>query len=191
MEPDELEFLLTQYLDGDLPPDRKSFVEKLLAEDPHARAQLDIYRKLDQTLRTAMPLPAIRWHLLAKHISSAVAYQSAPAPAYKFPRAWIAPAAAVTAALAACLLIAFALTHHQERSALIPNNTTALGLLPTGSSQVIGPQIESPAGQSLATVTLDPAPRMASAFDAYPFAEGVVAQPSHVFIAGPSGNGLR
>jgi anti-sigma factor RsiW len=69
----ELEFLLTQYLDGSLPPEQRAAVRKILDNDPEARAMLNAYQKLDHLLRSEAPMPSIEWERLAKRISAAIA----------------------------------------------------------------------------------------------------------------------
>ncbi|HEX4056248.1 MAG TPA: zf-HC2 domain-containing protein [Tepidisphaeraceae bacterium] len=69
---DELEHLLTEYLDGTLSPARRSALQKHLDQDPNAQARLELYRALDELLRVAPPLPPMRWDALAKQISAAI-----------------------------------------------------------------------------------------------------------------------
>lgn len=174
MEQEEFEFLLTRYLDGDLPPRQRAALEERLATDAAARAQLEQFRKLDAALRTAMPLPPIRWDALANQISSAIAAQSVPARNLRLPVRWIG----VAAALAACVLLSFALTLHHPNGAAIPPASPP----PAAIAQVFGPQVERPAGPTAADVTLGPAPQSASAAATYAIAADIVYHPSHVSI---------
>jgi negative regulator of sigma E activity len=73
MNAEELEFAITQYLDGTLPPAQVAELEAKLPEDSAARALLEEYRSLNQTLKAQAPLPAIEWNKLAAHLSKAVA----------------------------------------------------------------------------------------------------------------------
>ena len=168
---ENIEFLLSQYADGTLPVAQRPAVEKLLAEDPAAAAQLEAYCKLDALLRQASPVPAIRWDVLAERISSAVAEQRAPAQMDRLPRAWFGAATA----LAASLLIAFGLLIRWQRAA--QTHSVAINLLPAGTAQVTGPGAEGASGQAVAEVRLDAGPPAATASDA------VVVQPSHITIA--------
>lgn len=72
MPSNELEHLLTRYLDGALSPARRSALQKRLDQDPSAQAQLELHRALDGLLREVPPLPPIRWDALAKRISAAI-----------------------------------------------------------------------------------------------------------------------
>jgi hypothetical protein len=53
---------------------------------------------------------------------------------------------------------------------------------PVAVATVNGPSIEAPSGTALAEITITP-PATADAASIYPYAEGVVYQPSHVTIA--------
>ncbi len=67
-----LEFQITQYLDGDLSPDAVAALDQRLADDPEARQLLDEYRKLNNVLAAAPPVPAVNWDRLAAGISASV-----------------------------------------------------------------------------------------------------------------------
>lgn len=68
----ELEHLLTRYLDGTLSRARRLALQKRLDQDPNAQAQLDLHRALAGLLGRLPPLPPIRWNALAKGISAAI-----------------------------------------------------------------------------------------------------------------------
>jgi len=101
MTRDELEYTLSQYLDGTLAASDESALEQRLATDEPARALLSEYRSLDRALR-ASPLPAFDFDALASTISAAVAAQDEPAQSYRLH--WVRTAASL--ALAACVVIA-------------------------------------------------------------------------------------
>jgi anti-sigma factor RsiW len=65
---EQLEFRITQYLDGTLPAEEAAALFDELARSPEAMATLDEYRKLD-ALMTAEPT-GIKWDALAEHISA-------------------------------------------------------------------------------------------------------------------------
>ncbi len=69
MLPEELEFLLTEYLDGARPPDQRSVVIVTIQHDPETAARLQEYKKLDDLFRSESPMPNIQWDKLAKRIS--------------------------------------------------------------------------------------------------------------------------
>lgn len=78
VNPEDLEFLISQYLDGTLAPTESAEVERLVAEGGDAFALLAEYRQIDATLKAApMGVPEVRWEDFAVRISSAVADQAA------------------------------------------------------------------------------------------------------------------
>jgi anti-sigma factor RsiW len=101
MTRDELEFQISQYLDGTLGEADRSALEARLAVDADARALLDEYRRLDVVLKAA-PVPAVNWDGLSAQISRAVADQEEePARTYRIG----AFRTFAGLALAACVLI--------------------------------------------------------------------------------------
>lgn len=74
MTRDELEFQISQYLDGTLAEPEQSALEARLAVDSEARALLDAYRRLDVALKAA-PLPAVDWDRFADQVCAAVSEQ--------------------------------------------------------------------------------------------------------------------
>jgi len=74
MTRDELEFSISQYLDGTLAAGEAEALEEVLARDAGARAMLAEERQLTALLRAASgPLPPVRWDALASRIGQAVA----------------------------------------------------------------------------------------------------------------------
>jgi anti-sigma factor RsiW len=72
MTHDQLQFALTQYLDGTLPVERRAQLEQILAADEAARRMLEEYRNLDAALSQSLPLPQVKWDRLAAHLSAVV-----------------------------------------------------------------------------------------------------------------------
>src|SRR6266511_2754497 len=79
MTREQLEFLISQYLDGSLTADEVVALEQVLARDESARALLEEHRKLDALLKAAKvatPLPgleALRGNIVAALPESAKA----------------------------------------------------------------------------------------------------------------------
>ncbi len=70
---EQIEFAISQYIDGSLPGDERSALEARLANDSGARALLAEYRRLEATLRsTPAAIPEVRWDALAEHISASI-----------------------------------------------------------------------------------------------------------------------
>jgi len=104
MTRDELEFSISQYLDGTLAAAERDALETRLGSDAEARVLFAEYESLQSVLARA-PLPAVQWDRLADHFSAAVAREPMPAQSYKL-SAWIRPA---RLALAASVLVAGAI----------------------------------------------------------------------------------
>src|SRR5437763_2310389 len=68
---EQLEFSITQYLDGTLPAEEVGALEARLASDPQARAMLDEHRALTDLLRS-QPGPALDWAEVAGDLSAMV-----------------------------------------------------------------------------------------------------------------------
>src|SRR3954470_15957884 len=102
MQRDDLEFLISQYVDGTLRGGQLEALDSRLKLDPAARAVLAEYRALDAQLK-ALPRPDVRWDAFAEQISAAVADAEAPAQSYRLAdyrwgNRWVAVAAAVVIA---------------------------------------------------------------------------------------------
>src|SRR3954469_24291696 len=79
LSPDELEYSISQYLDGTLPPLERDALEDRLASDADARALLEEYRRLDLALKNQLPpVPGIAWDRLATQIQQALATAEEP-----------------------------------------------------------------------------------------------------------------
>jgi anti-sigma factor RsiW len=73
MNPEQLEFAISQYLDGSLPAEEVAALEARLNEDAAARGLLAEYRRVDALLKgTPSAVPAIEWGRLAGRIGAAV-----------------------------------------------------------------------------------------------------------------------
>ncbi len=101
MTRDELEFSISQYLDGTLAEAARGALEERLAIDGEARGVFAEYQSL-QSAFAAAPLPEVRWDQLARHISAAVAREEMPAQSYRI-SAWQRP---TLLAMAASVVIA-------------------------------------------------------------------------------------
>lgn len=101
MTRDDLEFSISQYLDGTLAPAARDALETRLGSDAEARALYAQYEALQDVLANA-PLPAVRWDRFAEQISAAMAREPEPAQSYMLSR-WFRPA---RLALAASVLLA-------------------------------------------------------------------------------------
>src|SRR5687768_3160668 len=103
MTQEQLEFAISQYLDGALMPLEKAALEERLASDAEARALLEEYRNLDAAMKAPVAeLDGVRWDTVAQRILSAVAKEEIPSRSYVLPRILKVGSIAV----AACIAIA-------------------------------------------------------------------------------------
>jgi anti-sigma factor RsiW len=72
MNPEELEFLLMEFLDGSLPTEQRAEVRVMIERDTETAARLQEYKKLDDLFRSETPMPNIQWDKLARRISGAI-----------------------------------------------------------------------------------------------------------------------
>ena len=167
---DQLEYAISQYIDGTLPPVESAALEERFAVDAEARAILAEYRALDETLKTSLPVPAVAWDRLHAHLSDAVSREEAPVQHYSLHR-YVRYA---SVALAACFAVVFGINFLSSRSGHTPVTQQPIAI-------VVGPQVES-APQPLASVaevSIGPAPTMS---DSWRYAETVVSRPAVVMI---------
>ena len=177
-----LEFRISQYADGTLPPAEVANLEAILAADAEARALLEEYRKVDVALKRegAPNLPEIKWDRLAEHLSQAVEAEDRATTTYTISArtsAWWVRSAAVAAVVA----IAFATV------ALWPRANREVATAPTAHPvevamiEVGGPEVsDKPAVEEVA---VEPSDSALAAAENYRIAEDIVYRPSRVVIA--------
>lgn len=165
MTRDELEYAISQYLDGNLPALEVAALEERLAGDAEARAMLEEYRRLNTVLKASLPVPAVEWDHFAARVQASLADEETPVRHYSIRSiGWIG-----RAAIAASLLFAVSLT-------LFLINTPAA---PQGSVVVSGPSAEQSAGPVVAEISIGPSPAVARDWRA---GQEVVSRPAIVLI---------
>src|SRR5437867_420636 len=137
MDREQLEFRISQYVDGTLSAADVAALEATLASDAEARALLEDFRKIDGTFKsTPLPLPAVNWERLAESISAAIAEEDRATTSIPI-RAWrvrrVAIAAAVLIAVGTVVLWPRRTGH--EQLATIPHE------VPTAVVQVGRPEV--------------------------------------------------
>ena len=70
------EFAVSEYLDQTLSGEERASLETRMANEPGLRAVMEEYRSLDGALKGAMPLPAVKWDVLAERLSESIDAQS-------------------------------------------------------------------------------------------------------------------
>lgn len=181
MNLEELEFSISQYLDGTLPPLERAALEGRLANDSQTQRILAEQRKLNELLASADPLPSINWENLSRHISRSVDLAEAPA----ITRHRIGGGRIVMGiAAAACVLIVATVTTVLLKPAPSINtsnsDTTAAHVQGIASVAVLTG--EQPRGTPITHIRVGPAPRIASG-TVWHHSDVVVSRPAQVFIA--------
>src|SRR5438270_7791175 len=72
MQDEQLEFSISQYLDGTLSSEEIAALEARLKDDAAARELLEEYRKVNALLKSPATLPAIAWDELAAQLSQSI-----------------------------------------------------------------------------------------------------------------------
>jgi len=181
MSDDDLEFQISQYLDGTLPLPERVELEQRLGVDAEARRLLAEYRRLDERLSRDLPVPGVKWDRLAEHLSEVVAAADGPAVAGRiFPGIWVR-----RLAIAACLVLMVGVTvrhfRHQHISAESEVNPTLV---------VIGPAAEEADGAAVQEIAVGPSADFASHGDSSPASQNSVDRPGRAFIfSAPALNG--
>src|SRR5690349_18519970 len=116
--PDQLEFAISQYLDGTLPPLEMAALEERLAVDADARGVLEEYRRTDELVRAgAGAVPEIAWDRFAAHLSSQIEHAEAPAaPTLKLHFGLLPRIAAVAASVVIALGTIWMVKHRTDRA---------------------------------------------------------------------------
>jgi anti-sigma factor RsiW len=151
---DDLENLITQSLDGLLPPEQQAKLDGELARNLEAQSMLADYAALDTALKHS-PLPQFDFAQLGQRISDAIAEADEPAVVYTFP-AWARWSAGIAAA--ACMLIVFSIWGHTQRATPV-----AVSPVQQNSTQVAITIAGSPANtQPIGAISIGPQPGMAN-----------------------------
>jgi negative regulator of sigma E activity len=189
MTRDELEFSISQYVDGTLVDDRqRSALEERLATDAEARVLYAEYQSLQGVLATSLPaMPEVDWDQFAARVSAAVDREQMPAQSYKISRWFSQP---MKFAMAASVFIAGAIAFTLMRPGA--SNT---GTLPATNAPTQIVRVDSPvpaAGTSpevAANASTEPTLVVAivppAADDGRPtvlYADSVVQRPSRAMI---------
>jgi anti-sigma factor RsiW len=177
---EQLEFAISQYADGTLPPSRRDALEAQIADDPALSQLLKEYRQLGSAFRIVEPLPSIDFDRLATHLSDCVSEQDEAArhvPIYQMP--WVRRV--VGLAVAACLAIIIGVEFDHVA---VHGNKPAAGAVGPVQLAVTGPAADAPAGAVVSLISIGPSPAVATDDSALRYSDSdVVAQPQRVVIA--------
>lgn len=175
MTHDELEYAISQYLDGVLPPLERAALEERLAGDAQARAMLEEYRKLDGVLQSSLPVPQVDWATFSAQTSKALDEAEAPIRHYKLHTAW-----PMRIAIAAMVMLAFGV------GIFLMNQPQTQKSQPIGVAVISGPSIAESAGPVVAEIKVGPPPTMAFV---QPFEDDIIVRPAIVLIDPASTSG--
>lgn len=166
---DQLEFALTQYLDGTLSEFDKRVLEERLAGDAEARLLLEEYRHLDAMLRGSRELPALDYDALAKSISVAVEEEESHVAApVRMQTAWVR-----RFAIAAGVMLAAVVGWH-----LVPQGAAPVGAPEPGELIVKGPSIEAAPDAPPMTIAVGPSKVLAERGLTMGLVDEAIAAPS-------------
>ena len=140
MTRDELEFSISQYLDGTLAADQRDALDERLATDAEARALYAEYQSLQGVLISSQPaMPEVDWDQFASQVSAAIDRAEAPPQSYKISRWFTRP---MQFAIAASVLIAGAIGF----TLLRPGQTQPGGSPSLSPTQIV--RVDSPAAEA-------------------------------------------
>ena len=160
MSRDQLEYAISQSIDGTLDPLAQAALDEALATHADARDLFAEYQRLDAMVKSEMPVPEINWDAFAAGISSEAAKLDAPVKHYKLNFGmW-----SKVAALAAMVAIVVGVIVRQR---------------PTGSVDEIGTGSSVAVNTQPIDVEISAPPTLASA----PVSEIQIGQPSGVAFA--------
>src|SRR5882762_6437631 len=69
---EEDEFAVSEYVDETLSGEERASLEERMANEPGLRAVMEEYRALDSVVKSAMPMPAVKWDVLAQRLSETI-----------------------------------------------------------------------------------------------------------------------
>ena len=183
MTRDQLEFSITQYLDGSLPESQRVALMERLEKDPEARELLEEHRRLDNVFGRAS-LPAFQLEAFSKQLLEAIAQAPAPEveqPSLRMPwvgvRSWTAIAASVL--IASGLAIAI-LSHGRNGTGSNPvhHELTASA----GFVTVTGPVAEATSTSDDVQVSVGPSKAIAGESTLSRYSADLVMRPAHVMM---------
>jgi anti-sigma factor RsiW len=186
MDRDDLDFLISQYVDGTLRGGQLEAIEARLKLDPGARAVLAEYRALDAQLK-ALPRPEVRWDAFAEQISAVVAKADEPAQSYRLSdyrhlTRWVAVAAAVLIAAGTTFVALRNRTSQSPKSIAIVD--PAQSTPPAVTVVALGPS-EPDVAPSTApvAVAIGPSDRLRDEGAVNRYAVELIGRPAQVLIA--------
>jgi anti-sigma factor RsiW len=179
MSRDELEYAISQYIDGTLAPIERPAVEERLATDPEARAILAEYRRFDSVLKTSMPVPELAWDEVHAQISQACAAEEAPVRHFSIRSIKIVRTMAIAAALLLVASVTLKLIQTDGRISQ-PAGRMVIEVLQHPSAE---------GGRVAQAIDIGPSPQYAQMNASCAAEEEIVARPTIVMIERAASSG--
>jgi anti-sigma factor RsiW len=151
MNPHDLEFQVSQYVDGQLDAAATAALEVRLRDDAAARSLLAEYKQVAAFVRDNSSLPAINWNRLAESISTNIDASEEQRIERRFRMPWIQVAGSI-AAVAACVVIGLFIFRSQEVTS--PTKSNVAVARPRIAEISLAPA-QLAAGPRVADVTID------------------------------------
>lgn len=184
MSRDELEFAISQYHDGGMPPLERAVVEEQLATNAEAREILAEYQRLDGMMRSepALALPAMDWDEVHARLSGAVANEAMPIKRLRIVewQRWVGSAAAVAAAVAIVLFVSIKRDHTSRVADTGKPKIEGTAIVQVTISP---PDSQMHVARSITDVNIGPSPAVANAGWQY-LDDSILNRPARVVIAG-------
>src|SRR4051794_16115016 len=179
MTPDQLEYAISQYLDGTLAPLESAALEERLARDMAARELFGEYQRLDGVVKNALPEPDVDWSAFSARLSDRLGEVDAPVKHYRLTFARVGWMSAVAASLVVAVGVATLMLRNHPAD---PDGRVR----PSGGGELVvqGPSVEASTGPAVAEVTIG-APQNTDAADAgWQSYEALINRPSRIVIGG-------
>lgn len=169
----EMEFQISQYIDGQLPAEDAARIATLAVSDPQVARLIAEYRALDQQLKT--PVPDYDAEALTASIAVSLDERQAIKRQVKFSISgvWVRR---VGIAMAACVVVAV--------GTVLVLNSSSTGPVASGTAQVLGPQVEVATAPAITEIRIAPAGSgTAEIYANQAASEVVIGRPSRAVIA--------
>lgn len=167
----QLEFEITQWLDGDLPDEKQAMLRRHLEQDPQAAKLMEEHQKLNDLLAKVPSLPQLDWEAMQTRISQAVGVNAKQQHAMRLPQ-W------GQLAIAACALLALGLG---MRLLIFRQSLPATAGQAVALVQISGPQAATVPANAIADVSIGPPASVAASYS--PQSEQWADRPPQIMIA--------
>ena len=178
---DEIEFLISQYIDGTANELDRARIEEVLATDSDARAMLAEYERLNSFVKTAMPIPEIAWNDLVAGISAKTANLDVPVKHFRLRFATLSKVAALAAMVT--IVVGVIVKSRPPRTIEVESNRVAVNTAPVDvqislpPALAVSPVSDIQIGQPGGLAVVD-----------YHSSEAIVSAPTSIWIASGEGS---